>query len=67
MTELNPVVCYRVKELTEQSEQSTTEAKRLQEDVAFKESELEVLRDCFLQLKAFQEEEEMKEDSGTLK
>ena len=55
---------YRVKELTEQVEQSSNETRRLQEDVAFKESELEVLRDCFLQLKAFQEEDEMREDSG---
>ena len=33
---------FRVKELTEQVEQSSNETRRLQEDVTFKESELEV-------------------------
>ena len=33
---------FRVKELSEQVDQSSSETKRLQEDVAFKESELEV-------------------------
>ncbi|KAK3587735.1 hypothetical protein CHS0354_042689 [Potamilus streckersoni] len=52
----------RVRDLTEQVEQFTEENKRMQEDLAFKENELEVLRDCFLQLKAFENEDEMKED-----
>ena len=33
---------FRVKELSEQADQSSSETKILQEDVAFKESELEV-------------------------
>ncbi|KAL3872548.1 hypothetical protein ACJMK2_035771, partial [Sinanodonta woodiana] len=53
----------RVMDLTEQVEQLTEENKRMQEDLSFKENELEVLRDCFVQLKAFESEGEMKEDS----
>ncbi|XP_060561150.1 transport and Golgi organization protein 1 homolog isoform X3 [Ruditapes philippinarum] len=53
----------KVTDLTEQVEQFSSDAKRMQEDLAFKENELEVLRDCFLQVKAFQGEEEMKEDA----
>ncbi|KAL4238574.1 lipoprotein transporter [Mactra antiquata] len=53
----------KVKELSEQVEQFTAESRRMQEDLAYKENELEVLRDCFLQVKAFQGEEEMKEDT----
>ena len=33
---------YRVKDLTEQVEQFSTDSKRMQEDLAFKENELEV-------------------------
>ncbi|WAR19481.1 TGO1-like protein [Mya arenaria] len=40
----------KVKELSEQVEQSSVETRRMQEDLAFKENELEVLRDCFLQM-----------------
>ncbi|XP_053402458.1 transport and Golgi organization protein 1 homolog isoform X2 [Mercenaria mercenaria] len=53
----------KVKDLTEQVEQFSSESKRMQEDLAFKENELEVLRDCFLQVKAFQGEDEMKEET----
>ncbi|XP_052273040.1 transport and Golgi organization protein 1 homolog isoform X2 [Dreissena polymorpha] len=48
----------KVKDLTEQVQLSAEESSRIQEDLAYKASELEVLRDCFLQVKAFQGEEE---------
>ena len=34
-----------------------SEFKNMQETLTFKESEMEVLKDCFLQLKSFQEKE----------
>ncbi|XP_052767120.1 melanoma inhibitory activity protein 2-like isoform X6 [Mya arenaria] len=52
----------KVKELSEQVEQSSVETRRMQEDLAFKENELEVLRDCFLQVKAFQGEDVIQEE-----
>ncbi|XP_061172787.1 melanoma inhibitory activity protein 2-like isoform X2 [Saccostrea echinata] len=44
----------KVKELTEQLDYVKGEQKQMAEDLAYKENEIEVLRDCFLQLKAFQ-------------
>ncbi|XP_033735498.1 transport and Golgi organization protein 1-like isoform X2 [Pecten maximus] len=44
-------------DLTERLDLSVLEQNKLQEELDFKQNELEVLRDCFLQLKAFETEE----------
>ena len=41
-------VVHRVKDLTEQLEQTSSETKRMHEDVAFKENELEVSFQVFI-------------------
>ncbi|XP_056021137.1 transport and Golgi organization protein 1 homolog isoform X2 [Ostrea edulis] len=46
----------KVKELTEQLDDVKEEEKQMAEDLAYKENEIEVLRDCFLQLKAFEDQ-----------
>ncbi|ESO91967.1 hypothetical protein LOTGIDRAFT_233267 [Lottia gigantea] len=52
----------KVEDLNERLYQRDEEFKQMQESVTFKDSELEVLKECFLQLKAFEDESEMKED-----
>ncbi|XP_062604279.1 transport and Golgi organization protein 1 homolog [Saccostrea cucullata] len=54
LTEEAHVWSEKVKELTEQLDYVKGEQKQMAEDLAYKENEIEVLRDCFLQLKAFQ-------------
>ncbi|XP_069118577.1 transport and Golgi organization protein 1 homolog isoform X3 [Argopecten irradians] len=44
-------------DLTERLDVSVLEQTKMQEELDFKQNELEVLRDCFLQLKAFESEE----------
>ncbi|XP_041352768.1 transport and Golgi organization protein 1 homolog isoform X2 [Gigantopelta aegis] len=44
----------RVHEMKERLEGMESEYKQMQETVAFKENELEVMKDCFLQLKVFE-------------
>ena len=41
-------ILLRVKDLTEQLEQTSSETKRMHEDVAFKENELEVSYQVFI-------------------
>ncbi|BFZ07952.1 hypothetical protein BsWGS_10991 [Bradybaena similaris] len=53
----------KVSDLKERLEQREEEFKRMQETIMFKENELEVLKDCFLQLKSFEESEEGEEDA----
>ncbi|CAL1547461.1 unnamed protein product [Lymnaea stagnalis] len=55
----------KVSDLNERLEQREEEFKQMQENIMFKDNELEVLKDCFLQLKSFEEEEaEDGEDRG---
>ncbi|XP_074663147.1 uncharacterized protein LOC141915493 isoform X2 [Tubulanus polymorphus] len=54
----------RVTDLEEQLSSQCSQQKELQEQVSFKENEIEVLRDCFLQLKAFESQSEDGEDGG---
>ncbi|CAG5130802.1 unnamed protein product, partial [Candidula unifasciata] len=53
----------KVSDLKERLEQREEEFREMQETIMFKENELEVLKDCFLQLKAFEEREEGEEDA----
>ncbi|KAH9512301.1 hypothetical protein Btru_041417 [Bulinus truncatus] len=54
----------KVSDLKERLEQREEEFKQMQENIMFKENELEVLKDCFLQLKSFEEEENEVEDGA---
>ncbi|KAK0043491.1 transport and Golgi organization protein 1-like isoform X3 [Biomphalaria pfeifferi] len=45
----------KVTDLKERLEQREEEFKQMQENIMFKDNELEVLKDCFLQLKSFEE------------
>ncbi|XP_059159914.1 transport and Golgi organization protein 1 homolog [Physella acuta] len=47
----------KVIDLKERLDQREEEFKQMQETISFKENEMEVLKDCFLQLKSFEEEE----------
>ncbi|CAG2194557.1 unnamed protein product [Mytilus edulis] len=49
-------------DLTERYETLQKGQTQVQEDLAFKENELEVLRDCFLQMKAFENEDSEDQD-----
>uniref|UniRef100_A0A0B7BH78 SH3 domain-containing protein n=1 Tax=Arion vulgaris TaxID=1028688 RepID=A0A0B7BH78_9EUPU len=53
----------KVLDLKERLEQREEEFKQMQETIMFKENELEVLKDCFLQLKSFEEKEEEGENT----
>uniref|UniRef100_A0A2C9L587 SH3 domain-containing protein n=1 Tax=Biomphalaria glabrata TaxID=6526 RepID=A0A2C9L587_BIOGL len=52
----------KVTDLKERLEQREEEFKQMQENIMFKDNELEVLKDCFLQLKSFEEGEIDSED-----
>ncbi|XP_050404541.2 transport and Golgi organization protein 1 homolog isoform X2 [Patella vulgata] len=52
----------KVDDLNERLSQTEEEFKQMQETVAFKDREFEVLRECFVQLKAFENEKEMEEE-----
>ncbi|KAK6183005.1 hypothetical protein SNE40_010562 [Patella caerulea] len=52
----------KVDDLNERLSQTEEEFKQMQETVAFKDREFEVLKECFIQLKAFENEKEMEEE-----